>query len=45
MAGVLQAQDGSMYTLAGEGTFEARAGSSFDLSGTDSGELALSRRN
>lgn len=45
MAGVLQAQDGSMYTLAGEGTFEARAGSSFDLSVTDSGELALSRRN
>ena len=45
MAGVLQAQDGSTYTLAGEGTFEARAGSSFDLSVTHSGELALSRRN
>ncbi|HEV8651883.1 MAG TPA: hypothetical protein VG276_21425 [Actinomycetes bacterium] len=45
MAGALQAQDGSEYTLAGEGTFEARAGASFDLSVTDSGELALSRRN
>jgi len=45
MTGVLQAQDGSTYTLAGEGTFEARAGSSFDLSVTDSGELALSRRS
>jgi hypothetical protein len=45
MVGALQAQDGSEYALAGEGTFEGRAGASFDLSLTDSGELSLSRRN
>jgi hypothetical protein len=45
MTGALQALDGSEYSLAGQGTFEARAGASFDLSVTDAGELALSRRN
>jgi hypothetical protein len=44
MVGALQAQDGSEYTIAGEGTFEGRAGASFDLSLTDSRELSLSRR-
>jgi hypothetical protein len=43
MAGALQAADGSEYPLAGEGTFDAGPGSTFDLMVSDSGELALSR--
>jgi hypothetical protein len=43
MAGTIQAQDGSEYSLAGEGTFSASPGSTFDLTVSDLGELALSR--
>jgi hypothetical protein len=43
MAGALQAADGIEYPLAGEGTFDAGPGSTFDLMVSNSGELALSR--
>jgi hypothetical protein len=45
MAGVVQFPDGSEVPVAGEGTFTAGPGASFDLIVSEAGELGLSQSN
>ncbi|HEX8858816.1 MAG TPA: hypothetical protein VGC06_06910 [Actinomycetes bacterium] len=44
LIGLIETEGGDQIPVTGEGTFQADAGSSFDLTVSDSGELGLSRR-